>query len=51
MNSVLFFGTFVTLSLSLLISHLFQLPKELGEYKLYVTETYALKDDTKELGD
>ncbi|WP_172557305.1 hypothetical protein [Vibrio fluvialis] len=50
-NAVLAFGTFVTLILSLLIGYLFRLSKELGEYKTRVAETYATKDDVKELGD
>ncbi len=50
-STLLAFGTFVTLVLSLLIGYLFRLSKELGEYKTHVAETYATKDDVKELGD
>ncbi|MGL6026805.1 MAG: hypothetical protein ACRC0U_06910 [Vibrio sp.] len=50
-NAVLAFGTFITLILSLLIGYLSRLSKELGEYKTHVAETYATKDDVKELGE
>ncbi|UQV23165.1 hypothetical protein [Vibrio sp. J383] len=50
-NVLIAFCTFVTLILSLLIGYLFRLSKELGEHKTHVAETYATKDDVKELGD
>ncbi|BDU38742.1 hypothetical protein [Vibrio nigripulchritudo] len=51
LNAAIAFCTFVTLILSLLIGYLFRLSKELGEHKTHVAETYATKDDVKELGD
>ncbi len=49
-NVILALGSLLTLLLSLLIGYLFRLSNELNEYKTHVAETYATKDDVKELG-
>ncbi len=50
-NTFIAVATFITTVLGLLIGYLFRSSKEFSEYKTYVANTYATKDELTQLGD